>query len=92
MRAFDVDAHAIEEKRWERGRPVTLTAGPASPIQALPVRRGQRLLRCRANARKCAWCISAISSLLFHWRVLPLIVQGFARVLERTMAIGGRIF
>ncbi len=33
--------------------------------------------------------VSALSSLLFHWNVLPRIVRGFARVLERTLGIGG---
>lgn len=33
--------------------------------------------------------ISAISALLFHWRVLPLLVRGFAWVLRRTLGIGG---
>jgi len=33
--------------------------------------------------------ISALSSLLFYWRVLPLIVRGISWVLERVMGIGG---
>lgn len=35
--------------------------------------------------------MSALSALLFHWRVLPLIVRGFALVLERTMGVGGAV-
>lgn len=35
--------------------------------------------------------ISALSALLFHWRILPLIVEGFARLLERAMGIGGAV-
>lgn len=35
--------------------------------------------------------VSALSALLFHWRVLPLVVHGFARVLRGTMAIGGPV-
>ncbi|HAJ47624.1 MAG TPA: nucleoside:proton symporter [Alphaproteobacteria bacterium] len=35
--------------------------------------------------------MSALSALLWHWRILPLIVQGFAFVLERTMRIGGAL-
>lgn len=35
--------------------------------------------------------ISALSALLFHWRILPLIVQAFARLLQRVMAIGGAV-
>ncbi len=33
--------------------------------------------------------ISALSSLLFYWRVIPLVVKGFSRVLGKIMGIGG---
>lgn len=35
--------------------------------------------------------ISALSALLFYWRVLPVIVQGCSRALQRTMGIGGAV-
>jgi CNT family concentrative nucleoside transporter len=35
--------------------------------------------------------VSALSSLLFYWRVLPLIVRGVSALLERTMGIGGAV-
>lgn len=35
--------------------------------------------------------ISALSALLFHWRVLPAIVRGFAFVLRRTLGVGGAL-
>ena len=35
--------------------------------------------------------ISALSALLWHWRVLPVVVKGFAYVLQKTMAIGGAV-
>lgn len=35
--------------------------------------------------------ISALSSLLFYWGVLPLIVRGFAWLLQRSMATGGAL-
>lgn len=35
--------------------------------------------------------VSALSALLFHWRLLPLVVRGFAWVLRRTMGIGGTV-
>lgn len=34
---------------------------------------------------------SALSALLFHWRVLPLLVRGFSRVLERSLGVGGAL-
>jgi CNT family concentrative nucleoside transporter len=33
--------------------------------------------------------ISALSALLFHWRILPLVVRGFSRCLQKTMGLGG---
>jgi len=35
--------------------------------------------------------VSALSALLFHWRVLPWIVRGFSLMLEKTMGVGGAI-
>ncbi|MFP4158638.1 MAG: NupC/NupG family nucleoside CNT transporter [Desulfobacterales bacterium] len=33
--------------------------------------------------------ISALSSLLFYWRILPRVVKGFSWLLEKTMRLGG---
>lgn len=35
--------------------------------------------------------ISALSSLLFYWRILPLLVSAFSWVLKRTIGVGGAI-
>ncbi|MBI2295797.1 MAG: nucleoside:proton symporter [Betaproteobacteria bacterium] len=35
--------------------------------------------------------VSALSALLFHWRVLPVIVRAFAVVLEKAMGVGGAV-
>ena len=35
--------------------------------------------------------VSALSSLLFYWRVLPLIVRGISTFLEKTMGVGGAV-
>ncbi|MGH8620693.1 MAG: NupC/NupG family nucleoside CNT transporter [Burkholderiales bacterium] len=35
--------------------------------------------------------VSALSALLFHWRVLPALVRAFAAVLERAMGVGGAV-
>lgn len=35
--------------------------------------------------------IGALSALLFHWRLLPAVVRGFAWLLRRTMGIGGAV-
>ena len=35
--------------------------------------------------------VSALSALLFHWRVLPWVVRGFSLLLQKTMGVGGAI-
>ncbi|HBR07223.1 MAG TPA: nucleoside:proton symporter [Desulfovibrio sp.] len=35
--------------------------------------------------------VSALSSLLFHWRILPVVVRFFSLILEKTMRIGGAL-
>ncbi|HYB08925.1 MAG TPA: nucleoside transporter C-terminal domain-containing protein [Alphaproteobacteria bacterium] len=35
--------------------------------------------------------ISALSALLFHWRVLPTIVRSFAWALSKTLSVGGAL-
>ncbi|MCE5282662.1 MAG: nucleoside:proton symporter [Deltaproteobacteria bacterium] len=35
--------------------------------------------------------ISALSSLLFYWRILPLFVRAFSWLLQKTMRIGGAV-
>ncbi len=35
--------------------------------------------------------VSALSSLLFYWRVLPVIVGALSKVLEKTMGVGGAV-
>ncbi|MCA1907299.1 MAG: nucleoside:proton symporter [Magnetospirillum sp.] len=35
--------------------------------------------------------MSALSAILYHWRVLPLVVRAFSALLERTMGLGGAV-
>jgi CNT family concentrative nucleoside transporter len=35
--------------------------------------------------------MSVLTTLLFHWRILPPIVRGFAVALERTLGVGGAV-
>jgi len=35
--------------------------------------------------------MSALSALLYHWRILPLVVRAFATVLERAFGLGGAV-
>lgn len=41
------------------------------------------------NALPMILVISALSSLFFYWRVLPVIIQIFSFILEKTLKIGG---
>lgn len=35
--------------------------------------------------------VSALSALLFYWRILPAVVKAFSRLLQKTMGIGGTV-
>lgn len=35
--------------------------------------------------------MSVLTTLLFYWKILPLVVRGFSYVLERTLGIGGAV-
>ncbi len=35
--------------------------------------------------------MSVLTTLLFHWRILPPVVRGFSWVLERTLKVGGAV-
>jgi CNT family concentrative nucleoside transporter len=35
--------------------------------------------------------VSALSALLFYWRILPIVVRAFSWMLEKTMGIGGAV-
>lgn len=35
--------------------------------------------------------VSALSSLLFHWRVMPAIVRFFSRILQKSLNLGGAL-
>lgn len=35
--------------------------------------------------------VSALSSLLFYWKIIPLIVRGFSLLLQKTLQIGGAL-
>jgi len=35
--------------------------------------------------------VSALSALLFHWRILPLVVRAFGWLLEKSLGVGGAV-
>lgn len=44
-----------------------------------------------AQALPMVMVVSALSMLLFHWRILPAVVRAFSAVLKRTLHIGGAL-
>ncbi len=43
------------------------------------------------NALPLVLVVSAISALLYYWRVLPMVVRGFAWALNRTLGVSGPV-
>ncbi|HXJ00445.1 MAG TPA: nucleoside transporter C-terminal domain-containing protein [Micropepsaceae bacterium] len=62
--------------------------GGAPPFD---VTKAQNLNSLAFQALPLVLVMSALSALLWHWRVLPVIVKGFAYVLQKTLAIGGAV-
>ena len=44
-----------------------------------------------ARALPVVLVMSALSALLFHWRVLPVLVRALSALLERTLGVGGAV-
>jgi concentrative nucleoside transporter, CNT family len=63
--------------------------GGAEPPFAVTVPAASFVLAFRALP--LVLLVAALSALLFHWGVLPLLVRAFARVLEHTMGLGGAV-
>ena len=62
--------------------------GGAPPFE---VTKAQNLGSLAFQALPLLMVISALSALLWHWRVLPVIVKGFSFALQKTLAIGGAV-
>ena len=43
------------------------------------------------QALPIALVMSVLTTLLFHWRILPPIIRGFSRLLERSLGVGGAV-
>ena len=59
--------------------------------QPFDVTKAQNLGSLAFQALPLVLVMSALSALLWHWRVLPVVVKGFAYVLQKTLAIGGAV-
>lgn len=63
-------------------------AGGEAPYQERP---GASSFILAFRALPIVLVVSALSALLFHWRVLPAVVRAFAAVLRRTLGLGGAV-
>jgi len=61
--------------------------GAPLPFAETPLKRGSYILAFRGLPM--VLLASALSSLLFYWRILPRIVRSFSWLLRRTMGVGG---
>jgi CNT family concentrative nucleoside transporter len=64
-----------------------LAGGPTPFLQADPAASFVLAFR----ALPLILVVSALSALLFYWRVLPLLVRAFSWLLEKTLGIGGAV-
>jgi CNT family concentrative nucleoside transporter len=62
--------------------------GGTSPFQPI---EGSNTFIFAFQALPMVIVISAISMLLFHWRILPFIVKGFSTVFQKALGIGGAL-
>ena len=61
--------------------------GGAEP--PFPIKQGASTFILATQALPLALVVSALSALLYHWRILPAIVAAFAWALRKTMDVGG---
>jgi CNT family concentrative nucleoside transporter len=64
-----------------------LAGGPAPFAQVDPAASFVLAFR----ALPLVMVVSALSALLFYWRILPVVVRGFGWLLEKSMGIGGAV-
>jgi concentrative nucleoside transporter, CNT family len=64
-----------------------LAGGPAPYAEANPAASFVLAFR----ALPLVLVVSALSALLFHWRILPVIVKAFSKLLEKAMGLGGAV-
>ena len=64
-----------------------LAGGPVPYVEAHPEHSFVLAFR----ALPMLLVVSALSALLFHWRILPIVVKAFSWLLEKTMGLGGAV-
>jgi concentrative nucleoside transporter, CNT family len=84
------DALAVLERATQAGTSFVfgyLGGGPAPFVEAHPEASWVLAFR----ALPLVLVVSALSALLFHWRILPAIVRAFAWLLQKTLGLGGAV-
>jgi CNT family concentrative nucleoside transporter len=61
-----------------------------APLPFVPTTQGSEFILA-FQALPMALVMSVLTTLLFYWRILPPVVRGFSRLLERTLGIGGAV-
>src|SRR3954468_7663623 len=61
-----------------------------APLPFAPTTPGSEFILA-FQALPMALVMSVLTTLLFYWRILPPVVRGFSRLLERTLGIGGAV-
>jgi CNT family concentrative nucleoside transporter len=61
-----------------------------APLPFVPTTPGSEFILA-FQALPMALVMSVLTTLLFYWRILPPVVRGFSRLLERTLGIGGAV-
>lgn len=64
------------------------TGGGEPPFD---VTKPQNMFSLAFQALPLVLVMSALSALLWYWRILPIVVKGFAYVLQKTLGLGGAV-
>jgi CNT family concentrative nucleoside transporter len=82
------DALMVLEKATEAGTSLVFgyLGGAPAPF---PISAPEATFVLAFRALPIVLVISALSALLFHWRVLPLVVRALSWLLRKTMGVGG---
>ena len=89
---FMLLSHAIGEIKSATLEGTSFVFGYVGGAEApFVVQAPERQFVFAAQALPMVMVVSALSMLLFHWRVLPAVVRAFSVVLRRTLHIGGAL-
>lgn len=85
------DAVAVIERATREGTSFVFgyLGGGLAPFDG--TKRPEAMFILAFQALPLVLVISALSSLLFYWRILPVIVRGFSALLKRAMGLGGAV-